>query len=115
MARVVTGEEADELMTLWDRLERLKIGIGGWVITAASMPGYSPEAIEADDRIRAATGEALAVKARIAELTSPPPPPDGSSAERARHARPVERPAPRVVNVFTVPASAPDPGFAAAG
>lgn len=68
----MTDEQTDELMSLWARLERLKVGIGGWVITAACLPGTQREAIEADDRIRKATQEALDVKARIEELQGSP-------------------------------------------
>lgn len=68
MARA-TAEQTDELMDLWGRLERLKTSIGGWVITAASMPAFTPEAIQADDRIREATQQALDVKTRITQLS----------------------------------------------
>lgn len=72
MTRPVTPEEADELVDLWMRLDRLKVGIGGWVITAATRPASSEEAIWADDRIRSATEAALAVRERINALTHGP-------------------------------------------
>lgn len=66
-----TPEELRELTELWARLERLKSGIGGWVLTAATLPATRREAIQADDRIRQATEEGIRVKCRIEELQTP--------------------------------------------
>lgn len=73
MARAISSDEADELNELWARLERLKVGIGGWVITAAAMAPADARAADADDKIRELVATALEVRARIGELTSPRP------------------------------------------
>jgi len=62
-----------EAADLWAQLERLKLGIGGWVVTAAAMPTGTAEAdaehVDADEHIRDLTDRALAVRARLREIT----------------------------------------------
>lgn len=70
-------DDADELVELWARLERLKVGIGGWIITGATMPPERARAENVDGRIRELIDTAIEVRARITELSEPP----------ARHAR----------------------------
>jgi hypothetical protein len=136
MLRRLSPEEAAELLELEQRLERLKVGIGGAVLTISWAPAGSPERAEAETRVEVSTGEALAVRDRILALRggaprqSPPEtagvaggagewPPDpggptvtvagpGATRPRMRAARPV-RPfaVARHVNIYEVPASAP--------
>lgn len=74
MARSMSREEADEVVELWGRLDRLKIGIGGWVVTAAALDPADADAIQdANDHIRDLTDHALAVRERIGRLTQPAP------------------------------------------
>jgi hypothetical protein len=112
--RRLSAGEAAELLELDARLERLKIGIGGAVITLVSSGPGTPELAEAEDRLERATGEALAVRARILELRPPLPAPTApvtaigepgappvvvASAEPSHVAR--------HVNVYVVSASSP--------
>lgn len=65
------SNDTDELLELWARLERLKIGIGGWIITGATMAPQEAIAQNVDGRIRDLIDVAIKVKARIAELSQP--------------------------------------------
>jgi hypothetical protein len=78
VAGMSVNDDADELVELWARLERLKVGIGGWIITGATMPPGEARAENVDGKIRDLIDDALEVKARIELLSTPP----------ARHARP---------------------------
>jgi hypothetical protein len=78
VAGMSVNDDADELVELWARLERLKVGIGGWIITGATMPPEEARAENVDGKIRDLIDAAIEVKARIELLSTPP----------ARHARP---------------------------
>jgi hypothetical protein len=114
------GARSGELLELEARLERLKIGIGGAVITITVAPAGSPDRAEAERRIDALTADAVAVRRRIIALRAgaPPRPPD-PPVEADVDVRPAgEWPPPPGgrtvvvasadhVNVYEVPASGP--------
>jgi hypothetical protein len=122
-ARRLTPAEAEELLELDARMERLKIGIGGAVITVAWAAAGTRDREEAEARIEALTGEALAVRLRIQRLRPTPPrleapteplgavgapgewpPPPGGPTVTVAAAAPATA---RHVNIYAVPASAP--------
>lgn len=67
-------DNIDEITDLWGRLDRLKVGIGGWVVTAATMPPGSRDAVDAAEQIYDLTEHAIAVKTRIRALSAGPIP-----------------------------------------
>jgi hypothetical protein len=72
---VVGANDTGELVELWARLERLKVGIGGWIITGATMAPEEAIALNVDGHIRDLIDVAIAVKARIGELSGSQPQP----------------------------------------
>lgn len=67
----MSAADGGELVELWARLERLKTGIGGWIITGATMAPEEAIALNVDGHIRDLIDVAIAVKARIGELSEP--------------------------------------------
>lgn len=125
VTRRLSPAEAAELLELDARLERLKIGIGGAVITLAWAAAGTRDRAEAEARIEASTGEAVAVRLRILRLRGPEPaeapaeapapaggpgewpPRPGAPPVVVAAATPSRAAVARHVNVYTVSASSP--------